>query len=73
VTGSGSAVSGGAPTEGPGSLDVKVLTARAQRLVDAPRPVGGYPLEWHVEALHVGDLAAIAAAALRSPGSRPAP
>jgi hypothetical protein len=45
------------------------LIARAQRLVDTPRPTGGYPLAWHVEALHVGDLNAIAAVALRARGS----
>lgn len=46
--------------------------ARAKRLVDAPPPLGGYPLEWRVEALHVGDLNVIAVAALRSAGSSPA-
>jgi hypothetical protein len=61
-----------APTEGRESLSLQVLTARAQRLIDAPRPVRGYPLEWHVEASHVGDLTAIAVAALRSRGSSPA-
>jgi hypothetical protein len=49
---------------------VQDLTARAQRLIDLPRPVGGYPLEWHIEALHVGDLTAIAMAGLRSPDSK---
>jgi hypothetical protein len=31
-----------------------------------PRPAGGYPIEWHVEAAHVGDLTAIATLALRT-------
>jgi hypothetical protein len=44
------------------------LIDRAQRLVDTPRPPGGYPLAWHVEARHVGDLATLALAALRAPG-----
>jgi hypothetical protein len=35
-------------------------TARAQHLVDS-RPKGAYPLAWCVEAMHVGDLTAIAA------------
>jgi hypothetical protein len=48
---------------------VQEVVDRAQRLVDSPRPVDGYPHEWHVEARHVGDLTAIAALALRSPGS----
>jgi hypothetical protein len=61
----------GDPTGGRGeSRSVQGLTARAQRLIDLPRPVGGYSLEWHVEALHVGDLTAIAVAALRSPGAK---
>jgi hypothetical protein len=37
-----------------------------QRLIDSPRPYDGYPLEWHVEALNVGDLTAIAMFALRA-------
>jgi hypothetical protein len=52
---------------------VEDLIARGQRLVDSPRPAGGYPLGWHVEALHVGDLTAIAVAALRASGSGSAP
>jgi hypothetical protein len=57
-----------------GSLcGVRDLVGRAQRLVDSPRPVGGYPLAWHVEALHVGDLTAIAVAALRASESSSAP
>jgi hypothetical protein len=47
---------------------VQELIARAQRLADTPLPAGGYPLAWHVEALHVGDLSAIAVAALRTCG-----
>ena len=39
---------------------------RAQDLADTPRPVQGYPLEWLVEAKHVGDMTAIAILALRS-------
>jgi hypothetical protein len=54
-----------APTAGEGQLrGAQDLIARAQALVDSPRPPGGYPLEWHVEALHVGDLPAIAAISL---------
>lgn len=41
---------------------------RAQRLVDSQRPVGGHPVDWLVEAQHVGDLTAIAAATLRERG-----
>jgi hypothetical protein len=41
------------------------LVDRAQRLIDMPRPTGGYSLTWYVEALHVGDATAIAMAALR--------
>jgi hypothetical protein len=43
------------------------LIARAQRLVDTPRPPDGYSLESYVEAKHVGDLNAIAITALRAP------
>ncbi len=55
-----------APTGGGGSLrSVQDVIARAQRLVDVPRPATGYPLAWHVEASNIGDLKAIAVAALR--------
>lgn len=47
----------------------KELIARAQALVDTPRPVDGYPLEWLIEASHVGDLTAVATAALRAANS----
>jgi hypothetical protein len=64
----------GAPAGSGGSLrGAQDVVARAQRLVDTPRPVGGYPLKWHVEALHVGDLTAIAVAALRASDSGSVP
>jgi hypothetical protein len=44
---------------------VQDVVARGQWLVDRPRPVGGRSLRWHVEAFYVGDLAALAVAALR--------
>jgi hypothetical protein len=50
----------------PKSSMLKKLVARAQRLVDAPRPTEGYPLAWHVEAMNVGDMSAIAAESLRA-------
>jgi hypothetical protein len=49
------------------------VLARAERLIDAPRPYDGYPLEWHVEAWNVGDLTAIAMVALRASSSNSAP
>jgi hypothetical protein len=62
-----------APTGGEGQLrDAQDLIARAQALIDSPRPPGGYPLEWHVEAPHVGDLPAIATIALRAADRRAA-
>ena len=55
------------PTEGSGRLrTADDVVDRAQRLIDSPRPDDGYPLEWHFEALNVGDLTAIAIAALRT-------
>jgi hypothetical protein len=57
----------GAPTGGGGSLrSAEDVVARAQRLIDSAEPYDGYPLEWHYEALNVGDLSAIAMAALRA-------
>lgn len=55
------------------SSNVQDVMARGQRLVDEPRPPGGYPLAWHVEAMYLGDLTATAGAALRAAGfgSRP--
>jgi hypothetical protein len=65
---------GGAPSGGEALLcAVQDVVARAQRLVDSPRPVDGYPLAWHIEASHVGDLTAIAVAAVRASGSGSAP
>ena len=48
---------------------VRDVMARVQRLSETPRPVGGYPLATHVEAYFLGDMTAIAAAAIRSDGS----
>jgi hypothetical protein len=42
------------------------LIERVQKLLETPRPVGGYSLEWYLEASQVGDLTAIATLALRS-------
>jgi hypothetical protein len=50
----------------PAGPSAEELIARAQRLVDTPRPPDGYSLEWCVEAKHVGDLNAIAIAAIRA-------
>jgi len=43
--------------------NVKSLLDGAQRLVDS-RPSSGYPVDWCVEAAYIGDLGAIAAAAV---------
>jgi hypothetical protein len=57
---------GGANFQGGGSsCAAEELIARAQHLIDVTEPYDGYPLSWHVEALNVGDLTVIAAAALR--------
>lgn len=58
--------SGGAHSGGGGSsCTAEDLIARAQHLIDVREPYDGYPLQWHLEALNVGDLTVIAAAALR--------
>jgi hypothetical protein len=59
---------GGAPVGGGGGSlrGPEDVVARAQRLIDSPQPYDGYPLEWHFEALNVGDLTAIATMALRA-------
>jgi hypothetical protein len=62
---------GGTPFRGEGSARVDALMARAQRLVDAPRPAGSDSLAWHVEAQFMGDLTALVVAALRA--NRPSP
>jgi hypothetical protein len=49
------------------------ILARVQRLLDTPRPAGGHPLAWSVEAFYIGDLSAIAAATLRAARSRSMP
>lgn len=58
---------------GRSSYPAKELIARAQHLIDAPRPYDGYPLPWHFEALHVGDLTTIAATALREQSTSDVP
>jgi hypothetical protein len=40
------------------------LIGRLQQLLDTPRPVDGYPLEWFVEAWHLGDATALATLSL---------
>ena len=63
-------VGGGAPDGGGRSLrTAEDVVARTRRLIDSPRPYDGYPLEWHFEALNVGDLTAIATVALRASSS----
>ena len=57
----GGKISGQLPT-------VQDVMARVQRLSETPRPDGGYPLSTHVEAYFLGDMTAIAAAAIRSEG-----
>jgi hypothetical protein len=53
---------------------VDALLARGQALVDTPRHEGGRPLAWHVEAMLLGDLPAIAVQTVRvsRAASRPA-
>jgi hypothetical protein len=64
----------GANLQGGGSsCAAEDLIARAQHLIDVPEPYDGYPLSWHVEALNVGDLTVIAAAALREQRSSDLP
>ncbi|HEY6526022.1 MAG TPA: hypothetical protein VIY10_19715 [Solirubrobacteraceae bacterium] len=47
------------------SSHVRRVAARGQWLVDTPRPRDGHSLRWHAEALYVGDITALVAAALR--------
>jgi hypothetical protein len=56
------------PREEPGGPSPADLLAKAQALVDAKPAEGGHPLEWAVPAHFLGDLTALAAASLRSPG-----
>jgi hypothetical protein len=60
---------GGDGPSGGGAARAAAMLARGQQLVDTPRPDGGYPLEWHVMAMLVGDLPALAA--IRAGASRP--
>jgi len=50
--------------------DVQSLLDCAQRVVGR-RPSRGYPVEWCVEAAYIGDLGAIAAAAVLAARSAP--
>ena len=45
---------------------VEQVIARVQRLCDTARPAGGYPLATYVEGWLLGDITAIATAAIRS-------
>ena len=54
----------------PGGPSAEELIGRAQRLVDTPRPPDGYSVGWCVEAKHLGDLNAIAVAAIRAETER---
>ena len=56
----------GTSARGQGADGAEGLIGRVRRLAETPRPAGGYPLEWLVEASHLGDLTAIASLALRS-------
>jgi hypothetical protein len=61
-----SASSAGRPVGSePARRHVQRIAARGQWLVDTPRPVGGHDPRWHVEAFYVGDITALAAAALQ--------
>jgi hypothetical protein len=60
---------GGGVLGGGGAARARAMLARGQELVDTPRPEGGHPLEWHVMAMLVGDLPALAA--MRARASRP--
>jgi hypothetical protein len=60
---------GGGRPGGGGEVRAAALLARGQELIDTPRPESGYPLEWHVMAMLVGDLPALAA--MRARASRP--
>jgi hypothetical protein len=64
---SSAGVTGGGVTVGSRSASrhVRRVAARGQWLVDTPRPADGHDLRWHVEAIYVGDLTALAAAALQ--------
>jgi hypothetical protein len=48
------------------SLTVEEVIARVQDLADETYPAGYRPLRWQVEAYYLGDLTAIAAAAIHS-------
>jgi hypothetical protein len=65
VFGSDLSFGGGSPGGGSLARGVNAVAARGQALVDTPRPDGGYPLAWHVQAMLLGDLSAFAAAAAR--------
>jgi hypothetical protein len=66
VFGSDLSFGGGSPRGADQAGAVRAMLCRGRALVDTHRPEGGYPLEWHVTAMLVGDLPAIAAAAVRA-------
>jgi hypothetical protein len=59
---SGSGAPGGDAAAG---RDPDAMIARGQALVDTRRPEGGHSLEWHVQAMFMGDFSAIVVAAAR--------
>jgi hypothetical protein len=71
VFGSDLSFGGGAPGGEAQVRAAEAMLARGQALVDAARPYDGYPLVWHVEAMLVGDFAAMAAALARARGAGP--
>jgi hypothetical protein len=64
---------GGTPLRSSRSQRVQELMAHGQRLVDRPRPAGIDSIRWYVQAQFVGDLAALAAAALHESPVSPGP
>jgi hypothetical protein len=64
---------GGAHSTSAAARAVRAASWRARSLVDAPRPAGGYPLAWYIEAQYIGDFTAVAAAAVRAAAASSVP